>query len=103
MSKVYINDSGTKEVLKGKTLIAEIVPSIFEGYINIVDNQEVTAIVLSFDEVRGIPVVIAEAYPEDAPGGTMAEIEHFPFTESTTIKELFEQVSAWVQESPVAR
>lgn len=97
MNTILINDARTKEVLKGKKCVSEIHPAIFQGYVNIISDDTCTAVVLEIDEVNGIPMVIAEAYPEDAAEGTLAETEHFPFTDSTTIKEMLEQVSVWVR------
>lgn len=102
MKHIIINDRRTLEVLKGKKYVAEINAGIFEGYVTVANGEEFTAVVLELNEINGVPTVIAEAYPEDSPEGTLPEIKHFPFTETTTIKELFIKVAEWVQDPPVA-
>lgn len=99
MATIAINDNRTKEVLKGKKRVAEINPAIFQGYADVIINGEVTAVVLEIDEVNGKPSVIAEAYPEDLPMGTLPATHAFPFTEETTIKELLNSVSASVEQA----
>lgn len=102
MKHVIINDRRTLEVLKGKKYVAEINASVFEGYVTVANGDEFTAVILGLNEINGEPTVIAEAYPEDAPEGTDPKVKHFPFTETTTVKELLAKVVEWVQEPSVA-
>ena len=102
MNRIIINDARTKEVFKGKKCVSEIHPAVFQGYVNIISDDTCTVVVLEINEVNGVPVVIAEAYPEDAAEGTLAGIEHFPFTDSTTIEELLQSVSVWVRKPQVS-
>lgn len=99
MATIAINDTRTREVLRGKKRVAEIHPAIFQGYADVIINGEVTAVVLEIDEVDSQPSVIAEAYPEDLPMGTLPAKQSFPFTEETTIKELLNSVLAWVEKA----
>ena len=96
MITAYINDQRTKEILKGKTYVSEIPPAIFQGYVNVNKNGYENMVILEINEVNGLPVVVAEAYPEDAPKGYTPKTESFPFDESITIKELLDALTRWV-------
>lgn len=102
MRNVIINDRRTVELLKGKKYVSDISASTFQGYADVFNGAECTAVILELDEIEGVFTLLAEGYPEDASEGTEPQVKHFALTDTTTINEMWDMVVKWVQEPSVA-